>query len=133
MLQPKHTGLLNGYKNKTHIYAVCKRPTSDIGTHTDFRKTGQECSQRRFSFQTLIQKYKIRCSNYTSPHPPTLATAVVSLRQESWLIFTFREASARLGQRLVLRVTVDLGSLKEKSEKKSGKKWSRKIWNQAWT
>ena len=26
---------LNGYKNKTHIYAVYKRPTSDLGTHTD--------------------------------------------------------------------------------------------------
>ena len=27
--------LLNGYKNKTHIYAVYKRLTSDLGTHTD--------------------------------------------------------------------------------------------------
>ena len=35
MLQPKDTALLNGYKNKTHIYAVYKRPTSDLGTHTD--------------------------------------------------------------------------------------------------
>ena len=35
MLQPKDTGWLNGYKNKTHIYAVDKRPTSDLGTHTD--------------------------------------------------------------------------------------------------
>ena len=35
MLQPKDTGWLNGYKNKTHIYAVYKRPTSDLGTHTD--------------------------------------------------------------------------------------------------
>ena len=26
---------LNRYKNKTHIYAVYKRPTSDLGTHTD--------------------------------------------------------------------------------------------------
>ena len=26
---------LNGYKNKTRIYAVYKRPTSDLGTHTD--------------------------------------------------------------------------------------------------
>ena len=26
---------LNGYKNKTHIYAVYKKPTSDLGTHTD--------------------------------------------------------------------------------------------------
>ena len=32
---PKDTGLLNGYKIKTHIYAVYKRPTSDLGTHTD--------------------------------------------------------------------------------------------------
>ena len=30
----KDTGSLNGYKNKTHIYAVYKRPTSDLGTHT---------------------------------------------------------------------------------------------------
>ena len=35
MLQPKDTGSLNGYKNKTHIYAVYKKPTSDLGTHTD--------------------------------------------------------------------------------------------------
>ena len=33
--QPKDTGLLNGDKNKTHIYAVYKRPTSDLGIHTD--------------------------------------------------------------------------------------------------
>ena len=26
---------LNGYKNKTRIYAVSKRPTSDLGTHKD--------------------------------------------------------------------------------------------------
>ena len=35
MLQPKDTHWLNGYKNKTHIYAVYKRPTSDLWTHTD--------------------------------------------------------------------------------------------------
>ena len=26
---------LNGYKNKTCMYAVYKRPISDLGTHTD--------------------------------------------------------------------------------------------------
>ena len=26
---------LNGYKNNTHIYAVYKRPTLELGTHTD--------------------------------------------------------------------------------------------------
>ena len=35
MLQPKDTSWLNGYKNETHIYAVYKKPTSDLKTHTD--------------------------------------------------------------------------------------------------
>ena len=26
---------LNGYKNMTRTYALYKRPTSDLGTHTD--------------------------------------------------------------------------------------------------
>ena len=33
MLQPKDTDWLNRYKNKTHIYAVYKKPTSDLKTH----------------------------------------------------------------------------------------------------
>ena len=33
MLQPKDR--LNQYKNKTLIYAIYKRSTSDLGTHTD--------------------------------------------------------------------------------------------------
>ena len=37
MLQPKDIDWLNGYKNKTRIYAVYKRPTSDLGTHTDWK------------------------------------------------------------------------------------------------
>ena len=35
MLQAKDTDWLNGYKNKTHIYAVYKKPTSDLQTHID--------------------------------------------------------------------------------------------------
>ena len=37
MLQPKHTDWLNGYKNKTHIYAVYKKPTSDLKKHKDWK------------------------------------------------------------------------------------------------
>ena len=37
MAQPKDTDWLNGYRNNTHIYAVYKRPTSDLGTHTDWK------------------------------------------------------------------------------------------------
>ena len=33
MLQTKYIDWLNGYKNKTHIYAVYKKPTSDLKTH----------------------------------------------------------------------------------------------------
>ena len=32
---PKDKDWLNGYKNKTPIYALYKRFTSDQGTHTD--------------------------------------------------------------------------------------------------
>ena len=32
MLQPKDTDWLNGYKNKNHVYAVYKKPTSDLKT-----------------------------------------------------------------------------------------------------
>ena len=35
MLQPKDIYWLKGYNNKTCIYAVCKRPASDLGAHTD--------------------------------------------------------------------------------------------------
>ena len=35
MLPPKDIDWLNGYKNKTHIYAVYKKPTSDLKTHVD--------------------------------------------------------------------------------------------------
>ena len=35
MLEAKEIDWLNGYKIKTRVYAVYKRPTSDLGTHTD--------------------------------------------------------------------------------------------------
>ena len=33
MLQLKDTDWLDGYRNKTHIYTVYKKPTSDLKTH----------------------------------------------------------------------------------------------------
>ena len=35
MLPPKDTDWLNGYKTKTHIYAVYEKPTSDLKTVKD--------------------------------------------------------------------------------------------------
>ena len=37
MSQPKNIDWLNGCKNKTHIYAVFKIPTSVLGTHTNWK------------------------------------------------------------------------------------------------
>ena len=37
MPQPKDKDWLNGYKNKTPIYVVYKRPTSKQGTHTGWK------------------------------------------------------------------------------------------------
>ena len=37
MPQPKDKDWLNGYKNKIPIYAVYKKSTSNIGTHTDWK------------------------------------------------------------------------------------------------
>ena len=37
MLQPKDIDWLNGNKNKTHIYAVYKKPTWDLKTHIDWK------------------------------------------------------------------------------------------------
>ena len=40
MLQPKDIAWLNGYANKTHIYAIYKRPTSDLGTENEGMEKG---------------------------------------------------------------------------------------------
>ena len=42
MLQPKDTDWLNGYKNKTHMYAVYKKPTSDLKTHIDGKRDDEK-------------------------------------------------------------------------------------------
>ena len=52
MLQPKDTRYLNGYKNKTYIYAVCKRLTSDLETHTNWKRE----DEKRYSMQMKIKR-----------------------------------------------------------------------------
>ena len=37
MFQPKDSDWLNGCKNKTHVYVVYKKPTSDLKTHIDWK------------------------------------------------------------------------------------------------
>ena len=60
MLPPKDTGWLNGYKNKTHTYAVYKRPTSDLGTHTDRSEehTSELQSHHDLVCRLLLEKKK---------------------------------------------------------------------------
>ena len=52
MLQPKDTDLLAGYKNRTHIYAVYKRPASDLEIHTDWKWQDGE----RYSLQMELKR-----------------------------------------------------------------------------
>ena len=52
MLQPKDIDWLNGYLNKNHIYAVYKRSTSVLGSHTDW-KSG---NRQTYSRQTEIKR-----------------------------------------------------------------------------
>ena len=49
---PKETDWLNGYKNKTYIYAVYKRPTTVPGTHTDWKWV----DGKRYSMQMEIKR-----------------------------------------------------------------------------
>ena len=52
MLQSKDIDWLNGYKNKTHKYAIYKRPTSDLETHKDCK-----CGDgKRYSMQMDIKR-----------------------------------------------------------------------------
>ena len=54
MLQPKDTNWLNGYKNKTHIYALYKKPTSDLKTHIDWKwEDAKICSMHMGSKRKL--------------------------------------------------------------------------------
>ena len=48
----KGTNCLNGYKNNIRIYAVYKRPTSVLETHTDWKWEGG----KRYSMQMEIQR-----------------------------------------------------------------------------
>ena len=42
----------NTKTNKTHIYAVCERPTSDLETHTDWKWE----DEKRYSMQIEIKR-----------------------------------------------------------------------------
>ena len=48
---PKDTDWLSGYKNKTHIYAVYKRPSSVLEIHTDWKWE----DGKRYSMQMEIK------------------------------------------------------------------------------
>ena len=45
MLQLKDTDWLNGYKNKTHIFAVYKKPTSDLNIESERVEKYIPCKQ----------------------------------------------------------------------------------------
>ena len=58
MLQPKDIDWLNGYKNKIHIYAIYKKPTSDLKTHLESEKMEKY----------IPRKWKAKESWNSNPH-----------------------------------------------------------------
>ena len=57
--QLKNIGWLNGYKNKTHIYTVNKRPTSDLWT---LKNEGERIEE------DITCKWKSKESWSSTPH-----------------------------------------------------------------
>ena len=60
MLWPKDTDRLNGYKNKTHIYAVYKKPTSDLKTHINWKWENWNCIKHLFWPQGYEIRYQLQ-------------------------------------------------------------------------
>ena len=54
MLQPEDTDWLKGYKHKTHIYAVYKKPTSDLKTHIDWKWEDANGKQKKAGLAILL-------------------------------------------------------------------------------
>ena len=67
MLQPKDTGLLNGYKNKNNLHAVYKRPISDLGTHGDWKWGDGKRYSMQMEIKSFTNKEKLREFSTTKP------------------------------------------------------------------
>jgi len=78
MPQAKDTEWLNGYGNKTHIYAAYKRPTSDLRIRTNWKSGNEE----RYSMQMGIKKKTTGSSN-------------INIRQEDFKIKIIGTAKER--------------------------------------
>ena len=88
MLQPKDTDSLNGYKNKILIYAVYKRPTSDLGTHTEKVRGGKKIfhvngNQKKAGVAILISdKIDFKIKNVTRDKEGHYITIKGSIQEE---------------------------------------------------
>ena len=56
MLQPKDTDWLNGYTNKTDIYAVYKKPTSDVKKLIDWKWEDGEIYSRKIGSKRKLEE-----------------------------------------------------------------------------
>ena len=67
MLQLKDTDWLNGYKNKTHIYAVYKSPTSNLETHskTGWKKIFHAQGNKKLFRQAKVKRIQYHQTSFT--------------------------------------------------------------------
>ena len=83
MLQTKDINWLNEYKNKTHIYAVYKRPTSVLETHTDWKWE----DGKRYSMQVEIKRKPDRQFSYQKKDLKikTIRRTIIKKDTKKWL------------------------------------------------
>ena len=83
MLQPKDTDWLKGYKTKTHIYAVYKKPTSDLKTHIDWKWEDANGKQKKAGVAILISdKIDLKIKKITSNKEGHYITLKESVQEE---------------------------------------------------
>ena len=84
MLQTKDINWLNEYKNKTHIYAVYKRPTSDLGTYR-LKARGWKKKIRVNGNQKLYRQTKVkRIQHHQTSFTTSAKGAFIGRKHRRW-------------------------------------------------
>ena len=77
MPQPKDTDWLNGYKNKTHIYSVYKKLTSDLKKCIDWKwEDGKIHSMQMGSKRKCENDYITKCNLQTQCDPYQITNGI---------------------------------------------------------
>ena len=65
MLQPKDTDWLNGYRNKSHIYAIYKKPTTDLKKHIHWKWEDRKIYPMQMESKRKLEEQSSYQTKYT--------------------------------------------------------------------